>query len=107
MTGSPSRPRDAAGGHGLLRRARKSWRIRRLAIDYLGSGTPCAAEQPGGRPMQSGACLKVRASHPGTETALVLTSGGFSFLQLKRVERSSSERRRAEARAVADSFDPL
>ena len=80
-----------------------------LATDYLEQRHPRARlSKPRPTHAASEPALKVRASYPGgTETALVLTSGGFSFLQLKRVERSSSERRRAEARAVADSFDPL
>lgn len=50
---------------------------------------------------------KVRAGYPGgTETAIVLTDAGFSFLVLERVDRGTPPRVRAEARAVAGSFRP-
>lgn len=54
-----------------------------------------------------GEAEKVRAGYAGgTETAIVLTDAGFSFLVLERVDRGAPPRVRAQAHAVAGSFRP-
>jgi hypothetical protein len=52
--------------------------------------------------------LRVVATYPdGSETAIVLTSGGYAYLLVKRIDRHDEAFRVSQAAASVDSFRPL
>jgi hypothetical protein len=52
--------------------------------------------------------LRIKAVYPGgSESALVLVNGGFTYVLLQRVDRGASRRQVRQAKAQAESFSPL